>query len=70
MTALDCSSAEPDSEPMQVEGIMQRYLKMFRFEDKNQSSLVDVDHIDMYGYIYICKIILYVHIYIYYHIKI
>ena len=60
MTASDCSSAEPDSEPMQVEGIMQRYLKMFRFEDKNQSSLVDVDYIHMYiqnniicAYIYI-----------------
>lgn len=49
MTASDCSSAEPDSEPMQAEGLMKR----FRFEDKNQSSLVNVDYMHMYGYVHV-----------------
>ena len=37
------------SEPMQAEGLM----KTFRFEDKNPSSLVNVDYIHMYRYIHV-----------------
>lgn len=50
---------------MQAEGLMKR------FEDKNPSSLVNVDYIHMYGYIHVVvNMCICIYISIYRHIKI